>query len=174
VPTINPNFDPAKYQPELEGKRPPSKSNTKRSGQSSKAKNEPAANEAAMKGWKARSCSAEVKDGNLILSQLSDASFLGFSAAKHSGRSVVRMRIKGAAGTSRVDWLPGGTQSKPQSVPFEVKGDDWQVVSVDIPSDGALGIVRVYLPNTSKSEQVEIDWIEIESTDTSRMTRTDF
>ena len=174
APAINPNFDPAKYQPELEGKRPPNKSNAKGAGQSSKAKNETVANEAALKGWKARVCSAEVKDGSLFVSQLSDASFLGFSAAKHSGRSVVRMRIKGASGASRVDWLPGGAQSKPQSVPYQVTGDDWQVVSAEIPSDEALGIVRIYLPHTGKSEQVEIDWIEIESLGTSRMTRSDF
>ena len=180
VPALNPSFDPTKYQPELEGKRPPNKSNAKRAGQASaRAENEttakkPAASEAAMKGWKARVCSAEVKDGSLIVSQLSDASFLGFSAAKHSGRSVVRMRIKAAPGASRVDWLPGGVQSKPRSVPFEVKGNDWQIVSVEIPTDSDLGIVRIYLPNTSKSEHVEIDWIEIESLGTSRMTRSDF
>ena len=175
VPALNPNFDPAKYQPELEGKRPPDKAKAKKAGQASaKTAEESSKIEQAMKGWKARACEAQVMDGSLIVSQLSDASFLGFSAAKHSGPSVVRMRIKGAAEASRVDWLPGGTQSKPLSVPFEVTGDDWQNVSVAIPAEAALGIVRIYLPGAKNSEQIEIDWIAIESTSPSRTTRTDF
>ena len=160
VPAINPNFDPAKYQPELEGKRPP-------------AKTAQVQDDTALKGWKARSCSAEVKAGNLIVSRLNKGSFLGFSAAKHSGPSVVKLRIKAAADAARVDWLPGGTQSEPRSVPFEVKGNDWEEVSVSLPAEGPLGIVRVYLPHSAESS-VAIDWVEIRSTETGRVTRSDF
>ncbi len=176
VPAMNPNFDPAKYQPELEGKRPPNKS---KAPNAPGAKTVQAQDDAALKGWKPRVCSVEVTAGNLIVSRLKEGSFLGFSAAKHSGPSIVKLRLKSAAGISRIDWLPGGTQSEPHSFPFEVTGDGWQEVTASLPAEGPLGIVRIYLPhvrdqNASDSRKVEIDWIEIRSIESGRTTRTDF
>ncbi len=168
VPVANPAFDPAKYHPELEGV---STLNTKPKG---KAPAKPAAKDdgdPALKGWKARGCAGEVADGILRLSQLTDASFLGFSAATHSGPATVKVRIKAVAGTSHVDWLPGGVGGKALSIPFTLNGDGWQEVSVSLPATGPLGIVRVYLPR--QTEPVEIDWIEISGPEGLK-TRTDF
>jgi arylsulfatase A-like enzyme len=171
LPTPNPAFDPKKYQPELEGKAA-SKGKTKaKNSESSK----PAAkddSDPALKGWKARSCSTHSDKGILSISKLTDASFLGFSASKHSGPSSVKIRIKAQPGNSHVDWLPGGTQDKAQSAPFKIESRRWQEISVSIPATGPLGIVRVYLPH--QAEEIEIDWIEIVSTKDNHTTRTDF
>ncbi|MEO6785351.1 MAG: hypothetical protein ABI318_04385, partial [Chthoniobacteraceae bacterium] len=172
LPVPNPAFDPAKYHPELEGiqtnkEKPKAKA-------AAKAAAKPAAKDEgdpALQGWKARSCTAAVKDGIVHVTKLTDASFLGFSAAKHSGPTTVKVRIKSGAGTSHFDWLPGGAQQKAQSVPFTLNGGDWQEVSIQLPATGPLGIVRLYLP---KQEQpIEIDWIEIASK-TGEPTRTNF
>jgi len=168
VPIPNPAFDPAKYHPELEGQpRPREKPRPKTAAR-------PAATddgEAALQGWKARNCSAAVKDGVLSVGNLTDASFLGFAAGKHSGASVVRLRIKAGGGVSHCDWLPGGAQAQAQSVPYTLDGGDWQEIMIEVPATGPLGIVRVYVPKQDRP--VLIDWIEITSK-AGKPTRTEF
>ena len=172
VPVPNPAFDPAKYHPEREGiqtnKDKPKAKVAAKSPAKIAAKDD---NDPALQGWKARSCTASVKDGILHITKLTDASFLGFSAAKISGPSTVKVRIKSDAGTSHCDWLPGGAQDKAQSVPFTLTGGDWQEVSIALPATGPLGIVRLYLPR--QEHPIEIDWIEIGSK-TGTATRTNF
>ncbi len=124
-----------------------------------------------LQGWKARGCTASVKDGIVHIAKPTDASFLGFSAAEISGPSTVKVRIKSGAGTSHFDWLPGGTQDKAQSVPYSLSGGDWQEISIAIPATGPLGIVRLYLPR--QEQPIEIDWIEI-TPQTGTPTRTKF
>ncbi len=171
VPIANPAFDPTKYRPDLEGKQT---NKTKEKAQS-KDPSKPATkddSDPALKGWKARACTAKVKNGMVNISKLTDASFLGFSASKHSGESTVKFRIKAEASESHLDWLPRGTQDKAQSVPFKLDGGDWQEVSVTVPATGPLGIIRVHLPRQAKS--IDIDWIEILSKADSQSTRTEF
>jgi len=172
VPTSNPNFDPKQYRPELEGKRPIAKANTNKKAPANSSANKLAENDARLLGWKPRVCSAEIKGGNLMVNNLNEQSFLGFAAAKHTGPTKVKIRMKAAAGSARVDWLPGGTQSKPFSAPYTLANNEWQEVSIDLPAEGPLGIVRVYLPSNNPS--VEIDWIEIQSPAVPRTTRSDF
>ncbi len=160
VPVPNPDFDPTKYRPEREGiqnkrDKPKSKAATKESPNTAAAD----LADPALQGWRARGCTATVKDSILHLTQLTNAPFLGFSAAKISGPSTVKVRLKADAGTSHLDWLPSGVLSQAQSVPWAHPGGDWQEISIPIPATGPLGIVRLYLP---KQEQpIEIDWIEI-------------
>ncbi len=164
VPVPNPAFDPAKYHPELEGKQKPK----------SKPKPQPRAKndgDPALQGWKARVCTATVKSGIVTVRNLTDASFLGFAAGKHSGPSTVKLRIKAGGGASHLDWLPGGVQDQAQSVPFTLPGGDWQQLTIEVPAAGPLGIVRIYLPK--QAQPVQIDWIEITSK-TGKTTRTEF
>lgn len=160
VPIPNPAFDPAKYQPELEGiqtnKDKPKAKAAEKTPARSAAKDD---SDPTLQGWKARACAASVKDGIVQITELSDASFLGFSAAKISGPSTLKVRIKSSAGTSHCDWLPGGVQGKAQSVAFTLAGGDWQEVSITLAATGPLGIVRLYLPKQERA--IEIDWIEI-------------
>lgn len=160
VPVPNPDFDPTKYHPELEGiqtnkDKPKAKAVAKKPAKTAvKDDSDP-----ALQGWKVRGCTASAKDGIVNITKLTDASFLGFSTAKISGPSTVKVRMKSSAGKSHCDWLPGGIKEKAQSVPFTLTGGDWQEISIDLPATGPLGIVRLYLP---KQEQpIEIDWIEI-------------
>ena len=171
VPIPNPAFDPAKYDPKLEGVQ---QSDTKAKAQpKAHAKTEPKNDgDSSLQGWKARDCSASVKKGIVHVSKLTDSSFLGFSAAKHTGPSVVKLRIKANKGESHVDWLPNGAKSEPQSVAFSLKGKNWQEISITVPATGPLGILRIYLPKQSKP--IEIDWIEISSENKSQVTRTEF
>jgi len=161
VPVPNPAFDPKQYHPELEGKPQPK----------AKAK-APAKDDSdpALQGWKARDCKAAVKDGIVRVTNIGFECFLGFGAGKHSGPSTAAFRIKSKPGTSHFDWVP--KDGKAQRAPFTLKGDDWQEITVQLPATGPLGIVRLYLP--MQEQPVEIDWIELRSSDGSKVTRTEF
>lgn len=168
VPLPNPAFDPAQYHPELEGKRQPKTKAKAKTKPIAKGKDE---SDPALQGWKARDCKASVKEGILTISQVGDAAFLGFSAAKHRGASTVTFRIKTQAGDSHFDWLANNPQDKAQQAKFTLKGGDWEEVTLQIPADGPLGIVRLYLPKQEPA--IEIDWIQIQSK-TGKTMRTEF
>jgi arylsulfatase A-like enzyme len=169
VPVPNPAFDPAKYRPELEGKQ--------QTKGKAKASTKPAAKgkddgDPALQGWKARDCKASVKDGLLRLTNIGSEGFLGFAAGKHSGPTTAKFRIKAKAGTSHFDWLPGGVGSQQKRVDFTLKGGEWEAITVELPAEGPLGIVRLYVP--MQEQPVEIDWIELISQTASQSTRTGF
>ncbi|MCU0875933.1 MAG: hypothetical protein MUE50_26695, partial [Pirellulaceae bacterium] len=126
----------------------------------------------ALQGWKARSCTASVTNGIVRVRDLTEASFLGFAAGKHSGAGTVKLRIKASGGAAHFDWLPGGVQDQAHSVPFTLAGGDWQEVTIEVPATGPLGIVRIYLPK--QDQPIEIDWIEITSNRGGEPTRTEF
>jgi hypothetical protein len=167
LPVPNPAFDPARYHPELEGRQKPKAKPQPKVSPAAKDDGDP-----ALQGWKARSCSATVRDGILRVAHLTDASFLGYAAGKHGKASAVKLRIKADGGESHLDWLPGGVQDQAQSVAFTLPRGDWQELSIDVPATGPLGIVRIYLPK--QDQPIEIDWIEITSRDSGARTRTDF
>jgi hypothetical protein len=169
VPVPNPAFDPAKYRPELEGKQQPKGKAKAPAKSAAKGKDD---GDPALQGWKARDCQASVKEGILRLTNIGSACFLGFSAGKHSGPTTAKFRIKAKAGSSHFDWLPGGAGSKEQRIDFTLKGGDWEEISVELPAEGPLGIVRLYLP--MQDTPVEIDWIELKSKNGSKPTRTGF
>lgn len=161
VPVANPAFDPKQYHPEVEGKQQP------------KAKAKAPAKDVsdpALQGWKARDCKATVKDGIVRVTNIGFECFFGFAAGQHNGSSTATFRIKAKPGTSHFDWVPSG--GKAQRVVFTLKGDDWQEITVQRPATGPLGIVRLYLP--MQEQPVEIDWIELRSTDGGKVTRTEF
>ena len=54
--------------------------------------------------------------------------------------------------------MPQAT-AQAKSVAFQLTGSAWQEVSVTLPADGPLGIVRLYLP--AQNEPVQLDWIEL-------------
>ena len=171
VPVPNPAFDPAQYRPELEGKQTP-KSKPKAPAQSAAKGKGKDDGDPALQGWKARECKAGVKDGILRLTDIGGACFLGMAAGKHSGPSSVKFRIKAQPGTSHFDWFPSGIGSPAKSVPFTLKGGDWEEVTVELPAEGPLGIVRLYVPK--QTQPVEIDWIELASIAGGALTRTAF
>lgn len=169
VPVPNPNFDPKQYRPELEGKSQPKGKANAPAKSTAKGKDD---GDPALQGWKARDCQAAVKDGILRITNIGSECFLGFSASKHSGPTTAKFRIKAKAGFSHFDWLPGGVGSKEQRVDFTLKGGDWEEITVELPAEGPLGIVRLYLP--MQEQPVEIDWIELTSKNGPTPTRTAF
>lgn len=57
---------------------------------------------------------------------------------------------------------PNGTKS----VPFSLAGGAWEETRVDLPTQGPLGILRIYLP--AQEKPVELDWIELRAPGTLR------
>jgi arylsulfatase A-like enzyme len=150
LPIPNPAFDPAKYQPELEGKP----TLNKNFGQPNK-------NAATPIGWRAANCTGKVKEGIIHLTEMGETSFLGLTAGKLRGASTATFRIKTKPGVSHLDWLPEGPAGKAQSIKYTAKGGDWEEITVNIPATGPLGVVRIYFPKQTVTAQ--IDWIQLKS-----------
>ncbi len=173
VPVPNPAFDPSKYHPELEGKqtnkdKPKGKAAAKAPAKAAgKDDSDP-----ALQGWKARACSATVVEGIVTVKGTGDAPFLGFAAGQLSGRTTAKFRARSEnGGAGKVEWLPNAQDSaKAKAVAFQLRGGDWQEIAVELPAEGTLGILRIYLP--AQKEPVEIDWIALQSGETKR--RSDF
>lgn len=165
-PVRNPAFDPAMFNPGDEGvSKPRTKSKSNDNG---KAKSKTAmANdtEPGLLGWKLRGCSGTVSDGILTVTTNGNAPFLGFAAGQLAGPTVVTFHIRSpATGEAKVEWLPSPqANDKAQSVSYKIVEGDWQDISVTLPVEGTLGIVRLYLP--AHQEPVQIDSIELHSTD---------
>jgi arylsulfatase A-like enzyme len=159
VPVPNPAFNPAQYHPEREGQ----------STRKTKAATKPAAAavndaaEAALLGWKARSCTAVVKEGVLLVQRQGKEPFLGFGAGKLDVAAELKFRLRCAGGAGKVAWLPSATTSPdeaPKPVEYLVKAGDWTEVSVRIPArPDQAGIVRLFVP--VQDQPVELDWIEL-------------
>ncbi|MCA9270702.1 MAG: sulfatase, partial [Planctomycetales bacterium] len=157
LPAPNPDFDPAKYDPASEG-RPKPKPQRKAAAPAS------ADSDPAVEGWTGRQWKATVTNGVVVVEAQGDAPFLGVAAGV-SGPATVRLRVRcGAAGAGKVEWIP--RSGSPASVPYELRADDWQVVTSKIPATGPLGIVRIYLP--AQQQPVEVDWIELQGEGKSR------
>ena len=150
VPVPNPDFDPSKYRPELEGKPTLNKKRTV-----------PNNNAAVPRGWRAANCTGNIKDGIMHLTDMGDTSFLGLTAGKLGGASTVTFRIKAKAGVSHLDWLPDGPGGEAHSVEYTAKGGDWEEITVKIPANGPLGVVRLYFPKETTAAQV--DWVTLQS-----------
>ncbi len=159
-PIANPAFDPAQYHPEEEGVQ------NNRSKDKPKAKPQPKATAAnddsdpKLQGWKARQCTAAVTDGIVTLTGQDEAPFLGVTAST-DGPATLKFRTRCAAGgEGKVEWLASAKNPTPaKSVPFTVKPGDWQEITVHVPAEGAIGILRLYLP--AQKQPVELDWIEL-------------
>lgn len=119
-----------------------------------------------LQGWKARSCEALVKDGIVTVRGKGANPFLGVAAGA-KGPATVKFRARlSVGGEGRVEWLKPGADGKagdPRSVPFALKPGDWQEVTVNIPAEGPLGIMRLHLP--AQSTAVELDWVEFKGGD---------
>ena len=124
-----------------------------------------------LQGWKARQCEAVIRDGIVTVTPTARGvePFLGVAPGAR-GPSVVTFRVRGKkGGAGKVEWLKpagDGKAGSPRSVPFTVEPGEWQSVSVAIPEQGPLGIVRLYLP--AQQQAVELDWVELKGAGSSR------
>lgn len=171
-PQPNPAFDPAKYRPEEEGQaKPKAKAPAKPKGATAPPQDDP-----KLQGWKARGCTAVVKDGILTIKATGTEPFLGFAAGKLTGETKLRCRLRCDGGSGKVAWLKSPNTKpadSPKPVEFMVKAGEWAEISAIVPAPGDQpGIVRLYLP--AQGSTVEIDWIEITSSAKAKPTRADF
>ncbi len=115
-----------------------------------------------LQGWKARGCDAVVTNGIVTITGKNNAPFLGVGA-NVSGKATVKFRARCAnGGDGKIEWLTPGTNSaSAKSVPFTLTAGDWQTATVNVPADGAIGILRIYLP--AQKQAVDIDWIEMKA-----------
>jgi arylsulfatase A-like enzyme len=156
VPIPNPKFAPATWKLEDEGK-PAIRNAPKR-------KPAAAADDSAdptLQGWRARNSKAVVKDGIVHLTADGAGPFLGFSLGQTAGPATLKVRLRSqAGGPGRFESIGAGKDpAAAKSVAFTVAPGEWQELSVELPVNRPLGIVRLHLPATKQA--VEIDWIEI-------------
>jgi arylsulfatase A-like enzyme len=151
IPVRNPNFGKvAAAKPAAGGKK------------TAKADDYP-----GLQGWKARGCDYVARDGAVKITPKDTTPFLGVGAGV-DGPATLKFRARSSrGGEGKIEWLkPGGgadkTKKEPeQSVPYTLPGGgDWQEISVQVPANGPLGILRLYLP--VQQEPVEIQWIELQ------------
>lgn len=116
-------------------------------------------------GWKTRGCRGQVTDGVLRVTRITQTPFLGFPVGSRFASSTLKFRIKTAAGQGRIEWLPKPDQTaQAKSVSWTATADDgWQDLEVQIPADGPLGILRLYLPVSD--QEIELDRIQLISGD---------
>jgi len=146
LPVPNPDFDPAKYRPEEEGK------NRVRS-----KKPAPKKANGTVGGWTPRSSKAALKDGIMTVKAAGKAPFLGIGAGV-SGPVTATFRIRSKnGGDGKIAWVPA--DKKERTVPFKTSGGEWQDIELKIPAEGNLGIFRIYIP--AQKQTVEIDWLEL-------------
>ena len=118
-----------------------------------------------LEGWKARQCVAVVKDGVLTMTGTGKpgSAFLGHGMGRQGGPVTVQLRVRAiGGGAGKIEWLPNGAgdPTDAKSVPFDVPAGDWQTPSVDVPAQGPLGVIRLYLP-ASNEKPVELDWVQV-------------
>lgn len=123
-----------------------------------------AANADPLDNWKPRGCEAVVKDGVLTASATGKpgAAFLGHGTANMSRPANVKARLRSAiGGEGKIEWVPGGAgdPANVKSAPFSLTAGDWQEIGADLPGEGPVGTLRIYLPTGGKP--VEFDWIEL-------------
>jgi hypothetical protein len=106
-----------------------------------------------------------VKAGVLTMTGQGATPFLGFAAGKLAGPTEVRFRARSTAGgNGKVEWRPTPqADAQARAVAFHLASGGWQEVSVRLPAESALGIVRLYLP--AQQEPVQLDWIELKPAD---------
>jgi arylsulfatase A-like enzyme len=116
-------------------------------------------------GWKARGFTFSSNDGTVKITPTSNTPFLGVSPGI-DGPVTIRFRARSTVGgAAKIEWIQPGSEkdpTKPQSVPYTLKGGDWEEVSATVPASGSLGILRLYVP--AQKEPVEIDWVEAKGT----------
>ena len=170
-PVRNPAFDPAVFHPEDEGRPKPRPGPKSNNNAKSKPKTAPTRDDdPKLLGWKLRGCDGVVSDGILTVTTNSNSPFLGFAVGELNGPAVVKFHIRSpTAGEGKVEWRPSPEASdKARSVSYQLVAGDWQHVSVTLPAEGTLGIVRLYLP--SQKEQLQVDSIELQSGNGKRLT----
>ncbi|MDZ4288426.1 MAG: sulfatase [Prosthecobacter sp.] len=126
------------------------------------AKSAAAAQARPLGGWVPKSSQAKIKDGALVVTGDGRNPFLGMSNVHQPGPVTMRLLARSGGGPAKVQWRTAAQETFPQdgqTMDFDLapKGE----TSVEIPVQGSLRHIRLYLP--AQSQPVAIDWIEMKS-----------
>ncbi|MFA6544314.1 MAG: sulfatase [Limisphaerales bacterium] len=104
-----------------------------------------------LQGWVAQNCRARIAGGALRIESDGGTPFLGMVQVKHAGPAVFNLRARSSTGgKGAVQWRTIGQKTFPkdgQNIAFELKpGEAWQDISVELPVEGELMHLRVFLP----------------------------
>jgi arylsulfatase A-like enzyme len=119
-------------------------------------------------------CTIAVIDGALRVEADGRTPFLGTAQVKHAGPMTLTLCGRSAlGGAGKVQWKTADQEGFPaqgQTIEFSLAaGDSWQDVTVDLPVEGNVAIVRLYLP--AAESPVEIKSIEFRSPDSGKPIR---
>lgn len=164
-PIPNPKFDPKKYQPELEGL------NKVRQAKADTPSKKDDAFAPKLQGWKARNSTFTVKDGIVSLKGSGKDPFLGVGVAQHKGPSKITFRIRSPkGGKGKVTWANG--TPKIGEVPFGLTAGEWNNITLNLPAQESLKILRIHLP--ANDQTIKIDSISISSQNAEKVQRWEF
>ncbi|MBN8625254.1 MAG: sulfatase [Planctomycetes bacterium] len=147
VPMPNPDFVPGSGKPPVK-KRAPMPTTT------------PTETVVApINGWRARGCTAELRDGKLVVTGAGrQSAFLGIAGLKSTGAAVLTLETAAGSGVGKVQWRTAAQTEFPeegQVVEFTIPDGGPRKTEVKLPVDGQLAHVRVYLPAQTQPVIVE-------------------
>ncbi len=171
VPLPNPNFDPAKFDPSKIGEQPgglkmPASFRSSQQRAVSENPSKPTKKESIL-GWSSKNAEASIEDESLRIRPVGRQPFIANAKLRVIGPVEVKLRIRPQkSGTGRFQWRTEGQESFPetgQRQSFDVTGGDWQELSVPLDVKGRLIHIRLFMPDSKHS--TEINWMEIVSKD---------
>jgi arylsulfatase A-like enzyme len=119
------------------------------------------ANDDKTAGLVPRMCKLSVRDGALRIDADGRAPFVGIGQLRQSaGPITLKLRARSqTGGTGKVLWKTAEQDAFPetgQSAEYKLEGGtDWQDVTVSLPVEGQVGIVRLYLPANVAAVEME-------------------
>ena len=118
-------------------------------------------------GLVARSCEFSIRKDHLRIDAKGPAPFIGIAGWKNSGAMTLVLRARSEkAGEGKVHWKTKDQAEFAegnQSVNYKLAASkDWQEVKVSLPTEGTLGVLRLYLPGGS-IEVEEIGFLDKDS-----------
>lgn len=110
-----------------------------------------------------RFCKAMVADGVLRIAAQGRTPFLGTSQIKGQGPFTMKLRARTTSGgIGHVRWVTKDQEDFPasgQTIDFVLAaGNEWQDITAEVPADGQVRILRLYLP--AEKADVEIESIQ--------------
>lgn len=168
TPQPNPQFDPSAFDASKIGvqpgglKMPPSfpSSRKHKSPNSSRAPGK----QPSLLGWVIKNAEANVDHDALHVLSSKRQRFIARAGLNAQGPVDVTLRIRTQDhGTGRLQWRTEGQNQflAETTQSFDIPSGDWQELSIPLDVDGQLIHIRLFLPSSKQS--IDIDWIEIHS-----------
>ncbi len=111
-----------------------------------------------------KQCEVAVIDGVMRVTATGKRPFLGTAQAKFAGPLTVKMRVRSPhGGKGSLVWKTEAQETFPeegQVIDYTLSAaEDWQDLALELPVDGTLGTLRIFLP--AEKGPVDVEMIEI-------------